>query len=398
MAVPTKWLHVLGGGLWQLPTIRLAKTLGYRTLVTDMHADCPGYALADRHEQVDITDRAATLEAARRHRVDGIICDTTDVGVPTMAYVAEQLGLPGIGYETALNFTNKHRMRTLSRQAGVPNPEFELVRTSDEFKRAARRIGWPVVGKPVDSQSSRGVHIIRRIDDLDGLWPEIVGFSRTGGVMVESFLDGIEVTVEGMAIEGEAQVIGVSDKDHFPHRPTVANRLTYPADLPLHVIDRIVAVNRLVVHALGLKTGVTHGEYIVTRDDVYLVEIAARGAGSYVYSHIVPFLAGIPVPELYLRFAMGEMWQARPLTPGRAANLAFFDFPSGRVERIEGLEEAKRLPGVETIFLDFSVGDRLAPPTDDRSRHGLAVVFGRTRQEVLERTADVFRLVQVRAA
>src|SRR5438105_11620272 len=104
-------LHVLGGGQWQVPTICRARAMGYRVLVTDVYAERPGYALADLHAVMDITDLEGTLAVARRHGIDGIICDTTDVGVPTAAYVAEKLGLPGIGYETALRFTDKYRMR-----------------------------------------------------------------------------------------------------------------------------------------------------------------------------------------------------------------------------------------------------------------------------------------------
>lgn len=100
-------LHVLGGSPWQVPTVRLAKSMGCRVLVTDWFQERPAYAIADHHEVVDITDREATLAVARRYRVDGIVCDTTDVGVPTAAYVAEQFGLPGLGFQVALNFTNK---------------------------------------------------------------------------------------------------------------------------------------------------------------------------------------------------------------------------------------------------------------------------------------------------
>ena len=95
--MPSRLVHVLGGGQWQLPTVQLAKSLGYRVLVTDIYEQRPAYACADAHAAVDITDRESTLRVAREHRVNGIICDTTDVGVPTMAYVAEQLGFPGSG-------------------------------------------------------------------------------------------------------------------------------------------------------------------------------------------------------------------------------------------------------------------------------------------------------------
>src|SRR4051794_17129527 len=94
-------IHILGGGTWQLPTIRLAQSLGYKTLVTDKFVDRPGYALSDHHEVVDITDQEGTLQVARKYSIGGIVCDTTDVGVTTAAFVAEKLGLRGIGRDVA---------------------------------------------------------------------------------------------------------------------------------------------------------------------------------------------------------------------------------------------------------------------------------------------------------
>src|SRR5579864_6766290 len=211
----SRWVHVLGGGEWQVPTIKLAKACGYRVLCTDIYPERPGYAYADDHVVVDIADNVATLEVARRKRVDGIICDTTDVGVPTMAYVAEHMGLPGIGYETALNFTNKFRMRDITSAAGVPNPPFRLVGDRRDLVAAAADIGFPLVLKPVASQSSRGVHVVRTADALESAFTEASRYARNGQVIAEGFLDGTEVTVEGYCLEGEPLVCGISDKDHF---------------------------------------------------------------------------------------------------------------------------------------------------------------------------------------
>src|SRR5205823_12738803 len=129
--------------------------------------------------------------------------------------------------------------------------------------------------------------------------------------------------------------------------------------------------------------------------DVFLVEIAARGAGSRVYSHIVPYLADAPVPRLYLEYLMGTAPNFTPARRERAANLAFFGFSAGIVRAIDGVEAARRLPGVQEILFEFAVGDRLAPPVDDRSRPGLVVVFAGTRKEVLRRTDAVFGTVSV---
>jgi biotin carboxylase len=391
----SKTIHILGAGQWQVPTIRLAKALGYRVFVTDVYRERPGYAFADEHECVDIADLDLTLRTADRHRIDGIVCDTTDVGVPTMAYVADRLGLPSIGYETALNFTNKHRMRCLTSQAGLRNPPFHLVTSPTEARRAASDVGLPVVVKPVDNQSSRGVHVVRTLEEVSVLTDDALRCSRSRQAIVEAFLDGTEVTVETFCSDGEVFVAGISDKDHFAHRPEVANRLTYPAAFPSETLNRIRDTNEKVVQTLGLKAGIAHAEYMVVGADVFLVEIAARGAGSRVHSHIVPYLAGAPVPRAYLEFIVGGRMSIRPDGKLRAANLAFFAFPSGTVRRIEGVDEAQRIPGVQEILLEFKVGDMLSLPEDDRSRPGLVVVFGTSRDEVLAATAKVFDIVRV---
>jgi len=389
-------IQILGGGQWQLPTIRLARSMGYRVLVTDMYRERAGYALADDHAVIDIADRESTLRFAEANRIDGIVCDTTDVGVPTMAYVAERLGLPGLRYETALNFTNKLRMRQLTSKAGVPNPPFFFVESLADATRAARDIGFPCVLKPVDNQASRGVHVVREASHVEGAYLDATRFTRQHGVLVEGFLDGIEVTVETFRTPEGVFAVGISDKSHFPHRPEVANRLTYPADVPVDVLARIRDVNETVIRTLGLGTGIAHGEYMVVGRDVYLVEIAARGAGSRVYSHIVPYLADAPVPRMYLEYVMGSEPAFTFAAPERSANLAFFSFEPGVVQAIEGLDVACAIPGVQEILLEFSVGDCLALPSDDRSRPGLVYVFGRTRDEVLQHTAQVFQTVAVR--
>jgi carbamoyl-phosphate synthase large subunit len=398
MAGTSKLLHVLGGGQWQLPTIELAKSMGYRVLVTDMYQERPAYALADLHEVVDITDAEGTLQAARRHGIDGIICDTTDVGVPTMAYVAEALGLPSIGREAAQRFTNKHLMRELTAAAGVQEVRHYCVDSLADLVAGAAALGYPVVVKPADNQSSRGVHRVDRPAGLGAAWEDARQFTRQPTVIVEEFLRGTEITVEGLMLDGTYYTLAISDKDHFPHRPEVANRLTYPGAFDDRVMQTIRETNEAVVRTLGLRSGVTHAEYMVHGGKAALVEIAARGAGSFVYSHIAPHVSGIDAPRLYLQFVMGERPTATDPGSRRAANLEFFSFPAGRVTAIHGVEEARALPGVAKILLEFGVGDELRPPEDDRSRPGLMVVLGDTREQVLAVSDEIKRTVRVEVA
>jgi len=378
-----KTLHVLGGGAWQVPTILLAKRLGYRVFVTDMYENPPGYAFADDHAVVNVRDREGTLAAARSRAIDGIICDTTDVGVPTAAYVAETLGLPGIGLDVAMRFTDKYLMREATSARGILGPRYVFVTDPSDLARA-ESIGFPSIVKPADSQSSRGVRRVDSRADLPAALENALANSAAGRALVEEFIDGTEVTVEGMCRDGVVHVLGISDKGHYADNPQVASHLAYPPGMSDDVIERIRAANAQVVGALGLRTGVTHAEFIVTAEGrIYLVEIAARGGGSRVYTHIAPYLSGVPIPELYIRYCMGDdvAWPI-PVPGRRAALLEFFEIPVGVVRSIEGVEAAAKLPGVADLALELTVGQRFGGADNDRARPGYVVAFGETRDEV----------------
>ncbi len=391
---PRELVHVLGGGPFQLPTIQAARALGCRVLVTDMYRERPGYAVADLHERIDVTDQEGTLAAARRHRVDAIVCDSIDVGVPTAAFVADRLGLPGVGYQTALRFTRKHLMRRALARAGLQATRFRVATREQEAARAAREIGYPVVLKPTDNQGSRGVFRVRDEGSLLRAFPEALAKSRQGMVLVEELFPGTEVIVDSLTVGGETLVLGLADKDHFPQHPT-ARRITYPATMTPTVQQRLTRLHADIVRALGLRDGFAHGEYMVDGETARLVEVGARGGGSGIFTHVIPHLTGIDTARICVELARGRARRPELHGNGRAANLHFFTLPSGRVQAIEGLPEARAVPGVLQIVLTLGPGDLVAPPRDDSERPGPAIVVGASRDEVLAASRRLDELLRV---
>jgi carbamoyl-phosphate synthase large subunit len=388
-------IHILGAGQWQVPTIKRARLLGYQVLVTDPNQERPGYAFADFVAHADLRDFDRLLDISMRYRVDGVICDTTDVGVVSAARVGERLGLAGIGYETAVRFTDKGVMRRTLAEAGVPGPRFHIVRTGAEAREVAEDLGFPVVVKPTDAQASRGVAIVLDVDSIPRAHEQAMAASAGGRVIVEEYIHGTEFTVEAVTVRGEVTTLAMSDKAHFATRPQVAKRLTYPPEAPEIVVSCVRDHNAAVIRALGLDTGITHAEYKVRDGTPYLIEIAARGGGSYLHSKITPFVSGFRVDEWYIEFAMGSTRQVSTKPGTRAANLEFLVLPEGRVKRIDGVETALAIPGVEDVLLEFREGDQLAPPADDRSRSGFILVFGSDRAEVLARTAQALSTLRI---
>lgn len=377
-------IHILGGGPWQVPTVRLAKALGYRVLVTDMYADRPAYAIADIHAVVDITDQAATLEIARLHQIDGVLCDTTDVGVPTAAYVAEQLGLPGLGHATALNCTNKGRMRQRTDEAGLTVPRYRLITSASELDVVAAALGYPVVVKPADNQSGRGVNRASNRDGLAAAYALAREFSRAGEVVIESCVEGIEIIVDGFVVAGDARILGLAYKTPYADALTISSRIHYPGGPPPSNFARIRATTSSALSALGLCNGVFHAEFILTGDDVVPIDIAARGGGVKIYSHVVPHVSGIDVNTAMIRWAMGESTNIEPPAIAKAANIEFIRMPDGELSQIIGAEAASAIPGVAAVHFNVHAGDRIGPLGYKDHRPGYVVALADTAAEAID--------------
>ncbi|MGO8754183.1 MAG: ATP-grasp domain-containing protein [Gallionellaceae bacterium] len=379
-----KLIHILGGGPWQVPTVRLAKELGYRVLVTDMYSDRPAYALADFHALADITDRKATLEIARSHRIDGILCDTTDVGVPTAAFVAEQLGLPGVGFEAAINCTDKGRMRQLTERAGLAVPPYRLITSALELDEVAAAIGYPLVVKPVDNQSGRGVSRVADYNALNAAFALAKRFCRSGGVLIEAYVEGVEIIVDGFVVGSNPQILGLAYKVPYADNVTVSSRIHYPGGQRPPNYARINVTTRSILTALGLRNGVFHAEFILRGEDVVPIDIAARGGGCMIYSRVIPHVSGVDVNKAMVLMAIGDSVSINPSAIPKAANIEFMRMPAGKLSRIMGVEAAAAIPGVAAIHFNVNVGDQIGPLAHKDQRPGYVVALADTGEQVID--------------
>ena len=109
---------ILGAGQLQIPIIEKAKERGYTVIVVSPDADEPGVGCADYYVNADVRNYEKIIDAANYYKIDGITTDQTDIPVRTAAYVAEKMGLSGIGYEKGLLFTNKYMQRIKCKELG----------------------------------------------------------------------------------------------------------------------------------------------------------------------------------------------------------------------------------------------------------------------------------------
>lgn len=395
-----KLIHVIGGGFHQVPLVKIAKSMGFRVLVTDMYENPPARAQADLFERIDTTNMEDTLKCAQKHRADFVVTDMTDVAVPTAAYIAENLGLPGIGYDTALRFSNKHIMRKALREKFSENlPEshyFERVQDAAAFYRDVRLQGDFVV-KPVNSQGSRGVFVLSpECADPDSLLYAAFGESQKRGILIESFIPGAEYSAETFVRDGKVHNLTLTKKYHYSQNCCIDERNTFLGDVSPELERTIFALNERIIKALGLPFGNTHAEYKVDNGRVYLMEIAARSAGGSIGSKIIPFLTDFDCLQALLHCLVGRPWEITIADYRKKyAVLRFFNFPPGRVKKIFVNEAMTRDLLVFTLTDYLEEGGMVKPIKDSRDRLGYFVVHGTDRDDVLHRENQALSAVQL---
>jgi biotin carboxylase len=400
-----KTVLFVGAGRHQRRALRRARELGLRVAAIDRNADAPGFAEVDVTETVDFADVDAAVTAARGIAPDGVLTVASDRAVPVAARIAEELGLPGIGSDTAHVVTNKVAMRLRLADAGVPQPQFAAVRSLDDAQAALPEIGLPAVLKPADSAGQRGIALVRAGDELERALANALAESRTGDAIVERFHDGAEVNCLAVVRGGDVSVLTLSDR----RRPGgdgfgVCLAHVYPAELDTEAAAEAARVAAAAVRAAGLVDAVAYPQLLVSADGVRLVEIAARVPAGLM-DEVSRLGIGVDLVEIALRQALGEEVPNELLRPRVRQPLAIRfwtaepgPLPTGVVRSVNGIEHALAAPGVVAGESYLAVGETIRPARVDGDRRGYVIALGETREEAVAHADAAAALVEVQVA
>lgn len=389
---------VIAGGMWQRPLVQYLQLNGYSVTVVDPYTTSASVLIAEHHVALDVREREAILEAVQKSGIRyHLVCtDQSDISVDTVAFLAEKLDLPGNSLETVERFANKYKCLQYAETVNMPVPEFCQVSTLAEVKTFMQKVGAPLIIKPCDSQSSKGIHVIDEHttdEEIDLFLADALQYSFIHHCILERFVFGYEITVEGFCANGKHHVTAVSKKRHF--KTGIASVLTYPGEVSEALLQRISEADDRFVENSGLRFGPTHAEYIVNeeQDCFWLVEIACRGGGTLISSDIVKWVSGFDVYDAYLRCLEGnessiDMHQLQPLH--RSAELHFFDFGTGDILHVEGVDSVRNMEGVIYADLDcLKEGTHITSCQDDRSRQGFVIVFADDKEQLASRISAI---------
>jgi biotin carboxylase len=350
-----------------------------------------------------IPARSADLDAsarrilARAGTVDAVVAADTPMLVLAAA-VATRMGLPHNPVESMLNATGKDRQRERWAVDGVGQPSFRIVPAADTegaVAGAARAVGFPCVVKAVSLSASQGV---LRADDPASAVAAARRIRRvlaaanrpaTEPLLVEEYLTGPELSIDGLLSGGELTVTAVFDKPATPDGPTFEETLfVTPSRLPRPVLAAAIGTAGQAARSLGLTRGPIHAELRV--DDrggqprTVMLELAARCIGG-LCSRALRFPDGASLEELVLGNALGL---PAPLPAGghdtvRPCGVFMLPVPRpGVLRAVEGREDAAAVPGITGLTITVPIGQRVLPLPDGDRYLGFVFAEADTPDEV----------------
>lgn len=396
---------VLGGTYPHISLITKLKARGYYTILVDYLDNPAAKKYADEHIKESTLDLERVCEIARQREAELVISSCVDQANVTCCYVAEKLGLPKpYSYEASLNVTDKVKMKRIMIENGIPTARHYQISSVDDFD--ADRLRYPIIVKPADANSSKGV---RRIDKgdigLNGFINDALTLSRNGKAIIEEFLVGREIGADCMIINKKAHVIMTRERRKIEKNNTDAIQQIYgsfwPADLLENEIEQLRQIAELIAKAFHLDNTPLMMQTILSNGEFSVIEFGARIGGGDNYQ-IIEKLTGYDIIQNSIRSFLGEELEVSDLGERRKLlmdNYLYVNPPIDHSLEAQRFGDIKYNKMAESVIEYKKVyrqrGDIIGYIISSNNRVGCFVVSGLTEQELIDKQATVIANMEI---
>lgn len=384
-----KKVMILGAGLLQMFVIKKAKELGYKTIVLDMDKSAIGFNYADICAPINIVDKEACLEFARKNEIDGVLTAATDYGVITASYIAQEMNLPGLNKNTAEVIKNKYYVRKTLQEANADDtPQFFEISKMEDIKQIEKVAKFPLMVKPCDGSGSKGVCKVNSIEELEEAIKQALAVSIAGKVLVETFITGQEYGVESFVHKGNIYILGVMKKEMTkpPYYAELGHSI--PSGLSEEMEKKVKQVVTKAIQSLKIDFGAVNMDLLIAQDNkVCIVDIGARMGGNLIGSHIIPLATGIDYMGNIIKAAVKDEPDFK-VKYNKVVATHLLNLEPGIIEILPNLEKYER-EGSIRIICKLKQGDKINTYKNNLDGCGYVVIQGQDLEECKQQAEEI---------
>lgn len=366
---------VVGASYLQRPLVEKAKEMGLRVLCFAWAEGTVCKNICDVFYPISIVDKENILDVCRKENINGVCTIASDVAAPTVAYVAEKMGLKGNSYDSALKAHDKMYMRVAFSEHGIPCPKFWQVKSIDDIRK--EELAFPLIVKPVDRSGSLGVTKVESAENLNAAIECACENSFRKAAIVEKFVCGREVSVEFISYNGVHYPLTITDKvtTGAPHFVELAHH--QPSTLPTETKERLYSITKNALDALGVTNGASHSEYKITEDgEIFIIETGARMGGDFIGSDLVRLSTGYDFVKGVVEVALGT-FEKPVLNESNYSGVYFLSKQTPEVSKY--IENKEKYPQIVAAEVTDS---ELRDVTCSAERSGYFIYSGGERFEI----------------
>lgn len=372
-----KKIAIIGANEFQKKLVIKAKNMGIETHVFAWEEGAVAKEISDYFYPISIIDKEKILEKLRLINVNGVCSIASDLAMPTVNYLANELRLVGNTQECTILTTNKYEMRKVLKEKGMPIPEFQLIKNEQDID--VYKIKFPAIVKPIDRSGSRGINKVMNIDELKIAIQIAKKVSFIDSILIEEYIDGKEYSIEGISQKGEHKIIQVTEKFTSGDPNFIEMAHLAPARIDRDLKKRISKTIEESLTALKVENGASHSEIKVSsKGDIKIIEIAARMGGDFIGSDMVEISTGFDFVTNVIKVSLGETVDFNYKECNRIS-LVKFIFDEEDIKKIEDLK-GKYLDVLKECYIHHQI----QVVSDSSSRNGYCIVEVNNQEQLVD--------------
>jgi biotin carboxylase len=378
-----KKILIIGTGLGQLPLIEYVRSRNDLVSIgIDKNENSPGAHLVDEFICLDVKDIDSIREVALQNAVSAAVSMQSDVTIPAVAAVNDRLGLTGVNSNTASLCCNKEKTRNKLDQSDVSQPSYVEVKTLQEILLASEYIGFPCIVKATDSSGSRGVNKVNSSSGLEPAFYDAQAVSSSGIILIETFINGIEIGAQTFSQEGECLLCFVHNDELAVNSSLVPIGHSYPSKLKSFNVNKIRTEIIKTLDALGINDGPANVDIIFSDDGIpYIIEVGAR-AGATCLPELTHRHTGINWAEIIIENALGQKVNLQKIDNTPTAAFILESQYDGMLKAVvHNYDINQYLRYKPIIKIDVNIGDCVSVLRKGTDRVGSLVISADTVDE-----------------
>ena len=350
---------VLAGGADQCALIQELQRRGHEVLLLDFLPNPPAKQLVSKHIQESTLDVEAVKDCVIKEGIDLICTGCTDQALLTVAKVSEDLSLPCyISYEQARSVTNKTYMKDMMIKGHVPTSRYHTVESLDDINKC-NDFPFPLVVKPADCNSSKGVTKVTSLSELRTAIENALALSRTSKAIVEEFKVGKEISAD-FYIQGDSPIfLSASESFKIPNRKGFTILGSYYEPLPQQDVNDLLEIAGRITKAFNLCDTPLLVQLIQTDEGYSVIEFSARMGGGSKY-RLIQEISGVDIMAEYVNLILGEHPHISPVTNSCFIKMVYVYSYPGIIKAVEGTDKLKSDSVIKDYFVYKTPGNEVA--------------------------------------